>query len=606
MSDQSVMLTAAGWRSASAEIPRWLGIPLMLLAGLLSIGLALWLILPHLTAGQQLADGSIGSADPPWTIVDPGNGNVLELDLLPGPLTPLRWSVSYHGQLRAMRVNGEEVPVGQLPRSAAGEGPWQGLALSFRGWRPGHNRIEFVLDAPAAPDAADGTRQPSGGLAFEPVLGWRILLLGAGFLPWLLGLSALFRLRRSQLLMLAVALGICCVYWSVTPWNVRGYDLYGNGNHLDYVRYVADHLALPLPNAGWSYFHPPLYYVAGAAVWRWAEALGIRATAALQGMSMALWLVFLAASAGSLRLCLRRSPNTLTLATGALALWPSGITDSVRVGNDVALYATAALATWMLLRWWRSGRRRHLFGAAAMVALSLLAKSNAIVLAAALGALLGLRLLLRPRRRREGLWRDAALAAAIVGCGTLLSLGNSLYHHWTGQLDHWLVANADGLSPALRVPLRLEDFLPWDLQRFLVTPWLDPYDVGGQSANFWNYLLRSALTGEYHFSGATQRLVALAWGGLLLGLLLALAVPPRSGRWRPALWRDAPLWLLGLLWLASVLALRIMVPYTCSNDFRYILPVLLPLVLAAARRSVVSRALLLAIALGSPLFFLGL
>jgi hypothetical protein len=228
------------------------------------------------------------------------------------------------------------------------------------------------------------------------------------------------------------------------------------------------------------------------------------------------------------------------------------------------------------------------------------------VLAAALTALLGLRLLLRPRQR-AGLWRDAALAAAVMTCGALLSLGNPLYYYWHGQLDHWLVGNATALPAGLRVPVQVENFLPLDLRRFLVTPWLDPFDAAGQRANFWNYLLRSALTGEFHFATAVSRLVALAWGGLLLALLLVLLAPDGNRRWsRQALWRDAPLWLLGLLWLASLVSLRISVPYSCSNDFRYILPILLPLIVAAARKNHASRSLLLAIALGSPLFFLGL
>lgn len=604
MSEQSLAVPSAV--SRRADLPRPLGIALMLLTGLLSISLSMWLILPHLTATEYLTDGATGPANPPWTIYKPGIGNHLELDLQPGPLTPLRWSVTYRGQLREVRINGEKLPATLLPLATPENGFWQSLVLTFRGWRPGSNHIEFFLDVPDVPDVVDGGYGPRGSLAFEPEMGWRSLLLGAGFLPWLLGLSALFRLRQSQVAILAIAIEICCVYWSATPWNVRGHDVLGIGGHLDYVRFVADHLALPLPTQGSTYFHPPLYYIAGAAVWRWAEAFGVRAPAALQGMSLTFWLVFLVAAAGSLRLCLRRSPLVLLQATAALALWPSGIAHSVRIGNDVALYATAAVATWMLLRWHRSGRRDHLFGAAAMIDLAFLAKSNAFVLAAALAGLIGLRLLLRPRPRRAGLWFDGALALAIVGCGVALSLGNSLYYYWHGQLDHWLVGNAKDLPAELRVPVQLGNFLPWDMYRFLVTPWLDAYNVAGEHANFWNYLLRSALTSGFHFNTPTSRLVALAWGGLLLALLLLLLIPVRKCWSIPALWRDAPLWLLGLLWPAGLLALRIMVPYSCSNDFRYILPVLVPFVVAAARKSLASRALLLAIAAGSSLFFLTL
>jgi hypothetical protein len=580
---------------STARARRW---PLagQLLLGLLSILLAMWLLLPRITAVEHLANGSSGPVYPLW-LVWSGGVNRLELDLQVGALTPRRWSVAVEGRLTALRINGHEVPLQNLLPEAPAD-TWRGFILDAAPWlQPGANHLEFTVETAASSDV----RRPSGGLSFLPVPGWRLLLMWAGFMPWLLALARLFRLRREQILVLALALEILCVYCAGTPWNLRTHDvMLANGGHLAYITYIADHLALPLPTQGWTFYHPPLYYIAGAAAWRWANWLALPAPPVLQWLALTLWLVFLTASAAALRLTLRCPQPALSLATAVLALWPAGIIQSVAVGNDAALYASAAVAGWLLLRWWRSGSRPLLLGAAGAVAVALLCKSNAIVLAAALGLLLGLRLLRRPRRRR---WIDAAMAAGLVGAGLLLSLGQRIWFYWHGELGDWLIANAQGLPQVLRVPVRLADFLPVELPTYLGTPWMDPFDPASGRANFWNYLMRSALSGEFSFTSNTARLIALLWGALLLGMML---LPLRAiGRCtRAQLWRDAPLLALGLLWLASLLALRIRVPYACSNDFRYILPVLVPFLVWVARSGMTARWILFGMVLSSPLFFL--
>ena len=572
---------------------RWPVLAGGLLLGLLSIGLSLWLLLPRVSATEHLADGSSGPVYPMWAVWVDGV-NRLDLDLQAGRLTPMRWKLAYRGRLH-LRINQQEVPLGGPPAQGGG---WTSLTLDCSPWlQRGHNHFEFTVETEGVPDV---NAQPVGGISFIPILSWRLLLIWAGFIPWLLALAGLFRLPRQQTLILALALQILCLYTAGTPWNVRAHDVMYAGGHVAYIAYVASHLALPPPNLGWTFYHPPLYYMVAAAVWRWAQWLGLPGQPVLQYLSLTLWLVFLAASAAALKLSLRRPPQVLQLATAALALWPSGIMHGIAIDNDAALYASSAVATWFLLRFWRSGSRAHLLGAALSVAVALLCKSNGIVVAAALGLLLGLRLLRRPDRRR---WIDAAIAAALTGTGLLLSMAMRLYYYWSGRLSDWLISNVDQLPTGLRVPGGLHNFLPLQIKLFLSQPWMSALDDATGRANFWNFLLRSALSGEANFGGATARPIALIWGFVLLGLvLLPLRSLVRCSRRQS--WRDAPLLALGLLWLASLLALRIRMPYASSNDFRYILPVLVPFLVGAARSGVPERLALFAMALSSPLFFI--
>ncbi len=74
----------------------------------------------------------------------------------------------------------------------------------------------------------------------------------------------------------------------------------------------------------------------------------------------------------------------------------------------------------------------------------------------------------------------------------------------------------------------------------------------------------------------------------------------------PALWREAPWLILSLLWLASIVSLRINYPFACEADFRFVVPILLPFIIASARGGALAHALLAAMTASSALFFLSL
>lgn len=81
-------------------------------------------------------------------------------------------------------------------------------------------------------------------------------------------------------------------------WNLfmvpplTGYDAPG---HAGYMLTILEEWRLPLPQEGWSTFHPPLYYALGALAWTAAEPFGprvlvaaVRSIGALAGLAAAL------------------------------------------------------------------------------------------------------------------------------------------------------------------------------------------------------------------------------------------------------------------------------------------------------------------------------
>ncbi len=148
------------------------------------------------------------------------------------------------------------------------EGLGQPVA-SGRGWwieHPDRNvPARYAIDvrrvprADQAPTPAEGLRARAGPLAAA-------FLLCA--LPvWLLPAGAR---RSAERHAVAIAAGAVALFWAVLYATkaahfpaTLGFDVNG---HYEYLRFLAEERRIPIASDGWSTFHPPLYYVATAAL----------------------------------------------------------------------------------------------------------------------------------------------------------------------------------------------------------------------------------------------------------------------------------------------------------------------------------------------------
>ena len=389
-----------------------------------------------------------------------------------------------------------------------------------------------------------------------------------------------------------VSLLVSVLYLSVTEPNVRTFDVYEGGGHRDYIHYLIEHKKLPPPGEGWEYHQPPAYYLIAALTKSLFVAEG--ADDDLWGQLLALWFwaIFLVATLGSLKTYFGRSSLPLLLASFALCFWPTGIMHSIRIGNDVPLYAFYALGFYFLLRWWHTNANSHLIWASAWAALALLTKSNAL----AVWGILGLLFLLKAWRW----WRSGAhknfrfrklrqaffILAGFFTLSMTLNLGDNLWHYITGESSDWLLSNVSHtIHSGLQVDNTPTRYLIFDVATYLQNPFISTWhDVYGRQY-FWNFVWRSALSSEFFFDGTAMKVWGVVNGLLLMMMLIGTglyfiqwntAANPRTIRF--ALYRNLP-WLLGLvLPFLLLLAYRIKVPLSCNTDFRYIYPVLLQLV----------------------------
>ena len=136
-----------------------------------------------------------------------------------------------------------------------------------------------------------------------------------------------------------------------------------------------------------------------------------------------------------------------------------------------------------------------------------------------------------------------------------------------------VVANAGGNDNTVLIRNDPGNFLFFDIRTFLTQPYTDPWhdELGRQF--FWNYLAKTSLFGEFKLLQTTAGnwLASLVSASFLVLLGFGL-----RGLWKSK-WTKVNVLLAAqaLFFFAAMIMLRLKYPFSCSNDFRYIVPVLL-------------------------------
>ena len=392
---------------------------------------------------------------------------------------------------------------------------------------------------------------------------------------------------------------LCCVsYLAVTDERTRTFDVFEGGGHKDYIEYLIEHRALPLPGDGWEYHQPPLYYLTAALV-KVAAGVDSNLHGELWGQLVALffWTCFLVSGLACLRQAFKQHQTLLLLVSLSLALWPSGIIHSIRIGNDLPLYAFYSLSFYYILRWWGSRQSKWLLWASLWMAASLMTKSNGLAVAGILGILMLLHLygLVRKPHLRQtnqpAILRDAALAGGFFIAALALNFADNIKHYLDGTSKDWLLSNvSEMINPRLKVENTLANYLIFDSATFIEKPFISTWDDDYGRQYFWNFVWRSALSSEFFFTGKTLQTWGVINGLLLLAMLSGAIIfylqkQPITpiGSIKRSLYRQAP-WVMALIFpFILLLAYRIKVPLSCNTDFRYIYPVLVAILFFVAQ-----------------------
>lgn len=381
--------------------------------------------------------------------------------------------------------------------------------------------------------------------------------------------------NTSLLIAAATALALRGWYVLNTSYNTRGYDTDG---HIEYIRHILEHWSIPAAVDGWQFYQPPLYYLLAALPAGLAHVLGGDEPSTL--FMVQLFSFFLSCASVVLaswivvQLFPKKTQSSFaTLAFALYAFFPATILLSSRINNDVLLEFLGLACIGSLIAWWIGRDDSWWYASILTFSLALLTKSNALLLA----PIIGVCLLLKPRlsmmqRLRLG---GITIALLLVLNGWYVAL-----RAFEGQTH--IVANLTNLNSALRLDTAWENMAEFNPIRVVMQPYNNPWDDAHGRQHFWEYLFRSAFTGEFSFGDRLAPVVSTALGLGLIVFLFSLI-----GGWhvlRERILELLPLWLTPITLLLGHAAYRQFVaPYSSSQDFRYSLLAVLPLAILAVQ-----------------------
>ncbi len=375
-------------------------------------------------------------------------------------------------------------------------------------------------------------------------------------------------LRRDSDLLMLLLIGVLLRFQYVahTAPATRAHDF---GGHVQYVRHVLEHWAVPLSSSGWEMHQPPLYYFLSALWARMLEAAGgIPLLQSLQSFSLlcsiltlgiALWIAQeLFPGAG------RRSQVILFF--GIFVSFPRLLFLSSPPTNDVLTQLVLFLFVALLLRWWKSGRNADWYLCCAAIGVGFLTKMSAWFCVPVLLTCL----LLRPRMNRRRMLTLGAWAMVIIG----VIAGWFVMMRFTEQYyDHMFRPGSKGMNPRLILPLFPGDFTSFSPVRILELPFNNPWKDDTGRRFFWEYLFKSAFTGEWPFFP----LIVLVRAMLVAGMgfvSLAGAGFLREARRANKYW--IPLAACFFFTILSILGYRILHSAAPNQDFRFVPHLLIP------------------------------
>lgn len=367
-----------------------------------------------------------------------------------------------------------------------------------------------------------------------------------------------FHIRGTILLIFLLGVLFRLLYASITDTRDRTYDIDG---HMEYIAYISEEGKIPDNEACWSCYHPPLYYAIMVPPWDAAGFFDLSKPRCAQWMSV----FFSLLTFGCGLLCLRYyvKGGAFVVAGFLWAFWPGVIMASPRIGNDILFALAHVLCLWSCLRYLTRQNGRDLIFAAVFCWGAYFSKATGTVTIA-----LWLATCLMGYFPREH-WRPTGKEC--VGLGLFVLLLASIFYQRLSGVP--LVGNLQSLNSGLKVGNAPGNYLFFDLRDYLTNPYTSGWDDAGGREYFWNYLLKSSLFGEFRLlTTPLGNALAMCLNVCVLGFMGFALV----GLWKIKITRVNLLLILqAVLFVVALAVLRMNAPYACSNDFRYIVPVML-------------------------------
>lgn len=196
---------------------------------------------------------------------------------------------------------------------------------------------------------------------------------------------------------------------------LHGFDSYG---HVTYIWYLLRTGEVPTASEGWSFFHPPLFYVLAASIWK--ALLWLEPRQVLKVISTTFSLAGLGSAWVSWRIARAAFPDDRVLrfvAPASILFLPVHLYTAPMLGNEGLNTLLCSLALFCLWRWFQAPSAGRAVALGGTLGLALLTKFTSVLYVAVTGVSL-LAWALHSRR-----WRLAAAHLSLVGAVALALSG---------------------------------------------------------------------------------------------------------------------------------------------------------------------------------------
>jgi hypothetical protein len=391
---------------------------------------------------------------------------------------------------------------------------------------------------------------------------------------FLYSLCRMLKLARSVSGVISFAFLLRLAYLSYTPFDERAHDI---ASHLEYIHFFSSTLSIPGPQLNAAAIHPPLYYICVSIFYKFFNLLGVFHNQILQFFSILLNIGFVIVSTLIFK-TIKFTKQFLVIATSLVAFWPGNIINSVVIGNDNFVAFFFSLSLFFLLKWNRTKNTQTLILFTLTSCLSSSSKLIGVVPALCALPLIYKEIILvltskenlfAKKTQKVLLYTFSAMIPLVLGIlFSQLYMRNLLeFGYYGGVLKH----------TELLVQNTLQHFLIFDFKTFILEPFMDSLgDYSGRQF-VWNYLWKTSLFGEHSFSGGfLTLLIAKSFSILLIiiGLYSIIGLFLKNKQHNEVHW----IFVINFILLLLSIALgRYYLPVSSIADFRYILPILIPI-----------------------------
>jgi len=461
-----------------------------------------------------------------------------------------------------IEINGKAFPQKMIKRPCDYN---NGVVLNFSEYmQKGLNKIEFQMKNDGGPGGLriDYPYKGFSSIKFKQILFSVLLLITSGFI------LRKFKFGISATSLVLLGIGIRLIYFSYTSPTERVYDMdYG---HLVYINMLIENKQIPPTDGCWSCNHPPLYYLAGAGIKSILDK--VNPFYSLRFLQQVAMLFSFASLAFGVALLYRLfGDKKISIFSSLLfVLWPGFVITAPRIGNDVPFYLGALMCMLFAQMWWNKHKSRYLLLSFLGAGIAVLFKSTGFVVLAALILIYicGIfRFLELPRLK------------IIIGIFIIVMFSAFASQHRI-VLDFFrnetpTLVSVRNLNSGLNVKTSLGSFIYFDVKDYFMEAYTSTWSDEGGRQYFWNFFIKSTLFGEYPvWNSNAGRIFASILNilNLIFFLLAFWGIVNMKIRNLPSL-----LFLMALV--ASLIFTRAYYSVSCLQDFRYIAPVLVPMLL---------------------------